>query len=173
MTTTPDPRTARYAAASRRVVTQAGDVVLHANKEISKGTYDFAQWSKSVNELVNLVLTAGLQLSAQMIPIPCIPKATEEYGLSDFITTAPDDKHERLLTVAEKFVQPGAPSSVIPAEFIGFEPAILPRNATKFRIKVYWPNLRSGTYRGRIRLTRIPTAADAPHDPGMGVVIDL
>jgi hypothetical protein len=173
VTTTPGSPTSQYAETSRRLVTQAGKIVLHANDEISTGTYDFAQWAKLANQLVNLALTAGLQLTPQMIPIPCLPKATEEYGLSDFITAAPDNDCERVLSVAESFVQPGAPSCVIPDKFVGFGPPILPRDGTKFRVKVYWPNLRSGTYRGKIRLTRIKTPAHAGGDTVMDVIIDL
>jgi hypothetical protein len=169
--TTSGSRTTRYAATSRRLVTQAGKIVLDANDEISNGTFDFAKWAKSANQLVNLALTAWLQLAPPMIPIPCLPKATEEYGESDFITVEPDNECDRVLSVAESFVQAGAPSCVIPDEFVVFVPAILPRGRTEFRAKVNWPDLRSGTYRGQIRLTRIGTAS--PGADEVERIIDL
>jgi hypothetical protein len=171
VTTAPDPRTTQYAATSRHVVNQAGKIVLDANEEITKGTYSFEKWAKSANQLVNLALTTGLQLAPPMIPIPCFPKATEAYGLSDFIKVTADNTCERALSVAESFVKLGEPSCVIPNEFVVFSNAILPRGGDKFRVKVTWPDLRSGTYRGKIRLTRIGTAT--PSDVVEERTIDL
>jgi hypothetical protein len=179
VTTTPESpktRTTQYAATSRRLVSQAGKIVLDANDEIGKGTFDFANWAKSANQLVDLALSAGLQLAPSMMPIPCFSEScfsqsTEDFGLSDFIEAAPDGECERVLSVAQSFVQDGAPSSVIPDQFVVFVPAILPVNGTKFRVRVIWPDLRCGTYRGRIRLTRIKTATVS--DTEMDVSIDL
>jgi hypothetical protein len=148
----------QYFETSRRLVNQAGKIFLDANAEVTKGTFDFPKWAKSANELVNLALTAGLQLTTPMIPIPCIPKATEEYGKSDFVEVDPDNGCERVLSVAKSFVQEGAPSCVVPDEYVVFAPAVLPRGANKFRVKVTWPDLQCGTYHGRIWLTQIGTA---------------
>jgi hypothetical protein len=171
VTTRPESRATQYAATSRYLVNQAGKIVLDANDEITNGTFDFAKWAKSANQLANLALTAGLQLAPPMIPIPCIPKATEEYGLSDYITVDSDDNCDRALSVAVSFVQTGAPSRAIPDEFVVFSPAILPRGGNKFRVKVTWPDLRSGMYRGQIRLTQIGTAN--PHTADEDRIIDL
>ena len=138
--------------------------MLDANAEITKGTFDFAKWAKSANELVNLALTAGLQLTKPVIPYPCIPNATEEYGNVRSIIVESDDRCDRVLSVAKSFVLDGAPSCVIPDEFVVFSPAVLPRGANKFRVKVTWPDLQSGTYRGKIRLTQIGTATPAAVD---------
>jgi hypothetical protein len=171
VTTPPKSRAIQYAATSRYLVNQAGKIVLDANDEITKGTFDFAKWAKSANHLANLALTAGLELAPPMIPIPCIPKATEEYGLSDYITVDADDKCDRVLSVAKSFVQAGKSSCMVPDEFVVFSPAALPRGGNKFRVKVTWPNLRSGTYRGAIRLTQIGTTD--PHTVVEDRIIDL
>jgi hypothetical protein len=171
VTTAPESWATQYAATSRRLVNQAGKIVLDANNESAKGTFDFPKAAKSANQLVNLALTAGLQLAPSMLPIPCIPKATEEYGLSDYVTVDADDECDRVLSVAKSFVQAGASSCVIPDEFVVFSPAVLPRGGTKFRVKVTWPNLRSGTYRGEIRLTQIGTAK--PDTVNADRIIDL
>jgi hypothetical protein len=171
VTTRPESRATQYAATSRYLFNQAGKIVLDANDEITKGTFDFAKWAKSANQLANLALTAGLQLAPPMISIPCIPKATEEYGLSDYITVDADNECERVLSVAKSFVQAGTSSCMIPDEFVVFSPAVLPRGGNKFRVKVTWPNLRSGTYRGEVRLTQIGTAN--PHTVDEDRIVDL
>ncbi len=171
MTTTPGQRTTRYAATSRRLVAEAGKIVLDANDEITKGTFDFAKWAKSANQMVDLALTAGLQLVPPMIPIPCLAQANEEYSESATIEVDPDSACERALSVAKTFVKEGAPSCVIPDEFVVFTPAILPRGRNKFRVKVNWPDLRSGSYKGEIRLTQIGTAT--PHADEVIRTIDL
>jgi hypothetical protein len=171
VTTTPGPRASQYAETSRRLVNEAGKIALHANDEIGKGTFDFAQYAKSVNKMFNMALTAGLRMAPSLIPIPCLSRGIEEYGLSDSIVVKPDNECDRVLSVAKPFVQAGAPSCVIPNEFVAFDPAILRRGDTKFRVKVVWADLRSGTYDGTIRLARTQPAAGTETD--IEVTIDL
>ena len=66
MTTEPKARADQYAATSRRVVNQAGKIVLDANAEITKGTFTFEKWAKSANQLVDLALNTGLALIPAM-----------------------------------------------------------------------------------------------------------
>lgn len=162
MTTNPQARASQYAATSRRVIDQAGKVVLDANAEITKGTFTFEKWAKSANQLVDLALNTGLQMLPTMLPYPCLPAATEGYGLSDWITVAVDNACERQLSVCGPFVRAGEPTCSIPNEFVTFSSATLPRGEGRFRVKVTWPELRSGTYKGRIRLTQLggPKASD-------------
>ena len=164
MTTEPEARASRYAATSRRVINQAGKIVLDANAEISKGTFTFEKWAKSANQLVDLALNTGLALVPTMIPYPCLPTSTEGYGLSDWIEVDVDNGCERALTVSQAFVKLGEPACVIPNEFVAFSTAVLPRGENRFRVKVTWPDLRSGTYRGKIRLTEVGIANAHPDE---------
>ena len=100
MTTEPAARANQYAATSRRVVNQAGKIVLDANAEITKGTFAFEKWAKSANQLVDLALNTGLALVPAMIPYPCQPTSTESYGLSDWIEVDVRMARERPFRVA-------------------------------------------------------------------------
>jgi hypothetical protein len=145
--------------------------VLQANTQISDGTFTTEQWTKSAQKLVNLALTAGLDLVPQMMPLPCFSRAVDTRDLSDFIKVAPDGQFQRVLSVVNPFVQQGAPSCVIPSQSIFFVPTIVRVHATSFRIGVNWPNLRSGTYRGTVRLTQVGPGNAGPRD--VVVTIDL
>ena len=90
---------------------------------------------------------------------------------SDFNTVAPDNACERSLSVAQSFVQDGSPGYRIPDQLIVFLPPILPVYAKQFRVGVNWADLRTGTYRGRVRLTSLQTAA--PQAVEMDVIVDL
>ncbi|MFZ1162073.1 hypothetical protein [Mycobacterium sp.] len=160
MTTDPQARANQYTATSRHVVDQAGKIVLDANAEVSNGTFTFEKWAKSASQLFDLALTTGLKLVPSMIPYPypCLPTATEGYGLSDFIEVGVDNSCERALSVSKSFVKVGEPACVIPNAFVAFSTAVLPRGESKFRVTVSWPDLRSGSYQGQIRLTQIGTA---------------
>jgi hypothetical protein len=171
VTTNPEPPITQYAAASRHVVNAAGKIVLDANDEIGKGTYSFEKWAQSANQLFNLALGAGLQLAPPKLPFPCFPQATGAYAESAFIKVTADNTCERAVSVAESFAKLGDPSCVIPDEFVTFSIVILPRGGDKFRVKVTWPDLRSGTYRGKIRLTRI--GSTTPGDVVEERIIDL
>lgn len=164
MTTEPKARADQYAATFRRVVNQAGKIVLDANAEITKGTFTFEKWAKSANQLVDLALNTGLALVPAMIPYPCQPTSTESYGLSDWIEVDVDNSCERTLSVSLAFVKLGEPACVIPNEFVAFSVAVLPPGESRFRVKVTWPDLRSGTYRGEIRLTKVGVANAHPDE---------
>lgn len=168
--TTPTSRIIEYAQTSRRLVRQAGAIVLQANDQINDGTFGSAQWTKSAQQLVNLAVTAGLEIAPQLMPIPCLPQSGQ-LELSDFVEVDADNERERMLSVAKPFVHDGAPSCVIPNQFIVFVPGILRVYANRFRVGVRWPDLRSGTYRGRVRLTSIQTAV--PRVDEMDVIVDL
>ena len=169
--TNPSSRVTGWAESSRRLVNDASALVLQANTQISDGTFTTEQWTKSAQKLVNLALTAGLDLVPQMMPLPCFSQAVDTRDLSDFIKVAPDGQFQRVLSVVNPFVQQGAPSCVIPSQSIFFVPTIVRVHATSFRIGVNWPNLRSGTYRGTVRLTQVGPGNAGPRD--VVVTIDL
>jgi hypothetical protein len=159
VTTDPKTRTSHYTATSRHVVNQAGKIVLDANADITNGTFTFEKWAKSASQLVDLALNTGLQLIPAMMPYPCSPAAaTQGYGLSDWIEIDVDNSCERALSMSTAFTKLGEPSCAIPNEYVAFSLAIIPRGESKFRVKVTWPDLSSGTYRGQIRLTQIGIA---------------
>jgi len=168
----PSTQITRYAESLRSVVSQAGSLLLQANDQIKDGTFDHAQRAKSAQQLANLALTASLDVVPQLTSIPCGPAASDQLDLSDFIEVAPDNECERLLSVAQSFVQDGAPSNVIPDQLIVFVPGTLRVYAKWFRVATSWPNLQSGTYRGQVRLTRLKPATPSA-DEFLDVIIDL
>jgi hypothetical protein len=169
--TGPSSPIGQWLQTSRRLVKDASAIVLHANKQINKGTFGSAQWAQSVYQLANLGLTASLELAPPMMPSPCL-LGSGELELSDFNQVEqPDNECERVLSVAQSFALDGAPSCRIPDQFIVFVPDILRVNAVWFRVGVRWPELRSGTYRGRVRLTQIQTGAKRVDE--MDVIVDL
>jgi hypothetical protein len=162
--TNPGSRISQWAESSRRLVNEAGEIVLQANTQINDGTFTTQQWAKSAQKLANLVLSAGLDMAPQMLPLSCLPQAVDTGDLSDFLKVQPDGQFQRIPSVVKPFVQEGAPSCVIPSQSIFFVPPIVRIHATSFRIGVNWPNLRSGTYRGTVRLTQVGPANAQPDD---------
>lgn len=163
-------RIGRYADASQRLVSQTGALMLEANSQIVNGTFDSAQWAKSARQLIDLAMTAGLELAPDMMPM-CPPRSSGDLELSDFIEVDPDAESERLLSVAKPFVADGNPSYAIPDRSIVFVPSVLRTYATRFRVGVRGPNYSSGTYRGRIRLTRVRSGGVRVHESDL--IIDL
>jgi hypothetical protein len=161
----------KFAESAKGFVTEWGAILLEANDQINKGTFGAEQWAKSTQRLSNLALTAGIELAPPLLPIPCLPTPSQGPDFSDFITTTPDNESKRELSVARSFVRDGAPWCVIPDQFVVFQPGILPVYARRFRLAATWPGLRSGTYRGRVRLTRIQTAKTQVDE--MDVIVDL
>jgi hypothetical protein len=158
----------RYTESLRGVVSQAGSLVLQANDQINDGTFDHAQCAKSAKQLANLALTAGLNIVPQLMSIPCGAAAGKQLDLSNFIEVVPDNQCQRSLSVAQSFVQDGAPSNVIPDQSIVFVPGILHVYAKWFRLGAILANLPSGTYKGQVRLTRLN-----PPTPGADELLDV
>lgn len=154
------------AQSSRRLVEDAGAVVLEADQQISQGTFGSAQWAQSVRRLVNLVTTAGYQMSGTLMA-QCSDGDVE---LSAFLEAPPGTGSERVLSVAAPFVAEGT-SYAIPSQALVLVPGVLRTYATRFRVGVRGPDYVSGTYRGRIRLTCLPTAGGQVQE--MDVVVDL
>ena len=127
MTIDPQARAHQYAATSRHVVDQAGKIVLDANAHITSGTFTFEKWAKSASQLFDLAVSTGLKLAPAMVPYPCLPTATEGYGLSDWIEVDVDNGCERALSVSQAFVKLGEPACVIPNGFVSFSTTVLPR----------------------------------------------
>jgi hypothetical protein len=168
----PSTQITRYTESLRGVVSQTGSLVLQANDQMNDGTFDHAQCAKSAKQLANLALTAGLGMVPQLMSIPCGLAASDQLDLSDFIEVDPDNACQRSLSVAQSFVQEGAPSNVIPDHLIVFVPGTLRVFAKWFRVGTSWSNLPSGTYSGQVRLTRLnPPTPSA--DEFLDVVIDL
>jgi len=167
----PGTRITQYAESMRGLVNQAGSLMLQANDQINDGTFDHAKCAKAAQQLANLTVTAGLELAPLMIP--CAPAIFDELEFSDFIEIGPDSQYERALSVAKSFVHDGAPSCVIPAQLMVFVPTTLRVYAKWFRVATSWPDLQSGTYHGRVRLTRITTGSAAPHVEEVDVTVDL
>jgi hypothetical protein len=171
--TTPDPRLDRVLGLSRELVTRAGAVALETNDQIDKGAFDFATWAKSMQKLFDLGLAGALSLAPDMLT-PCLPvfsTSSDDSEHSEYVEVNPDNQYIRKISVVPgSFTHDGVPNFKIPDHLIYFDPPQLKPLATQLQICVIWPGLRSGTYRGKIRL--VP-------DGGVGatseyaVIIDL
>jgi hypothetical protein len=171
--TVPDMRLDKILALSRQFVDQAGTIALETNDNIDRGTFDYAKWAKSMLKLWDLSLTNTLEMGPDMFApcFTCLPPSDEsEY--SEYILVQPRDIARKISAVPGSFRHDGAPDFVIDDYLIRFDPPVLPANAKRFRISVLWPGLRSGTYRGVVRL--VPDVdTNVVIDDVVGVIIDL
>lgn len=158
----------QYAQRSRQLVDQAGAIVRDADQRIGEGTFGSAQWAQSVRQLVNLVATAGYEMSGAVLA-QCGAQCSD-VELSEFLEAPPGPGYERVLSVAAPFVAEGT-SYALPPQTLVLVPGVLRPYATRFRVGVRGPTYVSGTYRGRIRLACLPPAT-APAQI-MDVIVDL
>ncbi|MDT5212014.1 MAG: hypothetical protein QOK18_253 [Mycobacterium sp.] len=171
--TTPDPRLDRFTSFSRQLVDQAGTVALSTNDQIDNGTFDFATWAKSMLQLFDFGLAGGLALAPDMVVpcFPCPPGGDGEADLSDYIDVNPDTRVSRRLSVVPGSFRHEGTALVIPDQFLSCAPSVLKPLETQFRIAVAWPDLRSGTYRGAVRL--VPEVTGASGADVVQVIVDL
>lgn len=170
--TTNDPRLDRFTTFSREWVEKAGTVALQTNDQIARGAFDYAEWAKSMLDLVDFGLAGALDLAPDLM-LPGLPgTGDDEPDRSDYIEVDPDGHVDRTLSVVPgSFRHVGSPMNVIPDSAIDVEPRELKPLQTLFRLAVRWPALRSGTYRGRIRLA--PARGAAGPTTVIEVTVDL
>jgi hypothetical protein len=173
--TTPDFRLNRITSLSRELVMAAGDITLRTNDDIDRGSFDFAKWSKSMLNLWDLTLSNSLDVAPDMFApcfLPCLHLPSDQPEESDYIIVEPKDVARKVEVVPSSFKHDGSPSFGIPDPLLCVDPPVLQPHATRFQVKVLWSGLRSGTYRGIVRL--IPEGpSDVVIDDILGVIIDL
>jgi hypothetical protein len=169
--TSPEATIAASAQSVEALVSEAGAILLQANTKAAEGSFGAKQWAKSANKLLNIALTAAVEFTPPLLSGPCLSQLFDDADFSDFIETTPDNAFKRVLSVCASFTHTGAPGCAFPDQFIVFSPPILPVYAKLFRVGVAWPDARSGTYRGRVRLTQIGDGAQGVDE--MDVIVDL
>lgn len=152
-----EPQLYRITGFTRQWVETVGDLALQTNDQVDRGAFDYAKWAKSMLNLFDFSLRGALDLAPDLANpgFPCLPCGDDsEPDRSEYITVDPDGKGERRLSaVPGSFRHDGVPSRVIPDHLLTVEPNVLKPLQTTFRIAVLWPELRSGTYQGKIRMT--------------------
>ncbi|MEB3022448.1 hypothetical protein [[Mycobacterium] crassicus] len=159
----------RYAETSRQLVNEAGSIALDADHRINEGSYGSAQWAQSARRLVNLVVTAGYELSGALMS-QCYSQCADDIELSEFLQASPGTGCERMLSVVAPFVAEGS-AYTIPPQSLVLVPGVLRPYATRFRVGVRGPDYVSGTYRGRVRLTDLPATTGQVDE--MNVIVSL
>lgn len=160
-------------ALSHQFVDQAGAVALQANDDIDNGTFDCAKWAKSMLGLWDLSLTNALELGPDVFApcFSCLP-SSDEPDYSEYIVVTPRDVTRTVSVVPGSFVHDGSPKFAIPDYLVSIDPPSLKPQEDRFRIAVLWPGLRSGTYRGAVRL--VPDVdSNVVVDEVVTVIIDL
>jgi hypothetical protein len=172
--TMPEVQLDKMLVLSRQFVDQVGAIALQTNDDIDRGAFDYAKWAKSMLNLWDLSLTNALELGPEMFA-PCFtcPPSSDDPEYSEYVPVpVPRNFARKISAVSRSFRHDGAPNFVVDDHLIRFDPAVLPANATRFRISVLWPGLRSGTYRGEVRLAPEAGAAVVIEDI-VTVIIDL
>jgi hypothetical protein len=171
--TVPEMKLDKILALSRQFVDQAGTIALQTNDDIDRGTFDYAKWAKSMLKLWDLSLTDTIELGPDMFApcFTCLP-SSDEAEYSEYITVTPRDVARKISVVSGSFFHDGSPKFVIRDYLVYIDPPVLEAQETRFRVAVLWPDLRSGTYRGAVRL--VPDVdSNVVVDEVIPVIIDL
>ncbi|MCT7658125.1 hypothetical protein [Mycobacterium deserti] len=158
---------------SRQLIDHAGAIAVETNDQIDAGTFDYAKWAQAMLKLWDFGLAGSVDLASDVLA-PCFtcPPGADEPEYSDYLS-APDSGVARKVSVVPgSFFHVGAPSFVIEDYRISIDPPVLKPHVTHFRVGVLWTGLRSGTYRGTVRLQPEP-ASDVVIDDILEVIVDL
>jgi hypothetical protein len=159
-----DPKTfiEQYADIARRVVADSGAVAFVAANEIEKGTYGADDWTKSATQLSNIAYGGSLRI-AQLVGT-CGTTQTAPDTITRTVRLAvPNSRFEGKVEIKESFTRIGKRDR-IPDEWVTFDPPVLKRFDSTFKVVVRREGLRRAHYRGTLLVPAGPTDPTDPTD---------
>jgi hypothetical protein len=154
----------RTANAMRGALREFSTITENASKTDKAGDWGLDAWIRVIHELVDLqVRTSAAVVQAALSgpwwtePVDYEPQPSDPVGVDA-------TNYPRTLQAASAFVRIGLPQMVIPAHSIGFDPEVLPAQATEFRVVLKDHRFIGANYTGTVRLTNATNPQAVPVD---------
>jgi hypothetical protein len=169
--TGPTNRMGQAASMTRGYLREFKTITENASKTDKDGDWGLDAWARIIHELVDLQVRTGAAVLQAAIAGPWwSAPSDDEPQPSDPVTVEPAS-YPRALQAASAFSRVGLPQTTIPAYSIGFDPEVLPAQATEFRVVLKDHRFIGANYTGTVRLTNTsnPTAAPVTKEVTVGL----
>jgi hypothetical protein len=162
--TAPKNRMGQAANMTRGCLREFKTITENASRTDKDGDWGLDAWVRIIHELVDLqVRTSAAVLQAAIAGPWWTEPSDDEPQPSDPVTVDPTS-YPRTLQAASAFSRVGLPQTKIPAYSIGFDPEVLPAQATEFRVVLKDHRFIGANYTGTVRLTNATNPTAAPVD---------
>jgi hypothetical protein len=152
----------RAADMTRGYLREVKTITDNASRTDKNGDWGLDAWVRIIHELVDLqVRTSAAVLQAAIAGPWWTEPSDDEPQPSDPVTVDPTS-YPRTLQAASAFSRIGLSQTKIPAYSIGFDPEVLPAQATEFRVVLKDQRFIGANYTGTVRLTNATNPKAAP-----------
>lgn len=144
-----------FAAITRRMLVQSGEVAKNATEKISAGNYKADDWIKSATQLADIAALGFVEMGENLIAGPGAAVVPITLGSDPFPVPPSGDSRQRELSFTKPLSR-GATMDAIPAakvKFVvdsGLPAGTLPPTAQEFRFTVQVAGVASGVYVGEV-----------------------
>lgn len=164
------------AGAVRGYLNQVNAIVEKAARTDEKGVWGVDPWITIVHDLIDLQMRTAAQGVSLGMAGPWWRKPIDREPAPSTPIAVEPAPYARVLSVAESFTRVGRKGSTIPDQVIAFMPAVLPPDATSFRITLRDYTYIGATYTGTIGFRRADASAGGDRgtpEPALPVTIGL
>ena len=155
--TEPFDRFQRHAAVLRELMDQAGDLTVYAAERADADNFGIDARISTAHKFVDLEVKGHVKLLENLIGGPWVGPVSIEPLPSEPITVEAAG-YPRKIEPDGDFTRVGIRGFILPASAIRFLPAVLPANATEFRIALKDYRYIGSNYRGKVKLTGTSTS---------------
>jgi hypothetical protein len=160
----PKNRVGQAANMTRGYLREVKTITENASRTDKDGDWGLDAWVRIIHELVDLqVRTSAAVLQAALSGPWWTEPSDDEPQPSDPVSVDPTS-YPRTLQAASAFSRVGLPQTKIPPLGIGFDPEVLPAQATEFRVVLKDHRFVGSNYEGTVRLTNATNPKAAPVD---------
>jgi hypothetical protein len=158
----PKMRMQRTANVMRGALREFNTITENASKTDKAGEWGLDAWIRIIHELVDLQVRTSAAVLQAAVAGPWWTEALDDEPQPSDPVTVDAQNYPRNLQAASPFVRVGLPQTTIPAYNIGFNPEVLPANATEFRVVLRDYRFVGANYKGTVRLTNATNPSAAP-----------
>ena len=134
----------------------------NASRTDKDGDWGLDAWVRIIHELVDLQVRTSAAVLQAAIAGPWWTEPPDDEPQPSDPVTVDATNYPRTLHVASEFVRVGLPRTTIPAYSIGFDPEVLPAQATEFQVVLKDHRFVGSNYEGTVRLTNATNPKAAP-----------
>jgi hypothetical protein len=162
--TAPKNRMGHAANMTRGYLREVKAITDNASRTDKNGDWGLDAWVRIIHELVDLQVRTSAAVLQAAIAGPWWTEPSDDEPQPSDPVTVERTSYPRTLQAASAFSRVGLPQTKIPAYSIGFDPEVLPAQATEFRVVLKDHRFIGANYKGTVRLTHANDPEEAPED---------
>lgn len=162
--TGPQERVRRTGNVMRGALRDFRTITADASKTDKAGDWGLDAWVRIIHELCDLQIRTSAAVVQAALSGPWWTEPVDDDPQPSDPVQVDARSYPRTLQAASAFVRIGLPRMAIPPYSIGFDPEVLPAQATQFRVVLKDYRYVGANYKGTVHLTPVADPTATPDD---------